>query len=72
MAPTFPEKQRWVAVLENVVAMNGFGGAELKRATASINTNTLLSLEQDNKLDINCTMILNEEVSVKNVVVPSL
>ncbi|PIK49398.1 putative citron Rho-interacting kinase [Apostichopus japonicus] len=61
MAPTFPEKQRWVAVLENVVALNGFGGAEVKRATASIHTNTLLSLEQDNKLDINCTMILNDE-----------
>ncbi|KAJ8043686.1 Citron Rho-interacting kinase [Holothuria leucospilota] len=62
MAPTFPEKQRWVAVLENVVALNGFGAAEVKRQTASIHSNTILSLENDNKLDINCTLVLDEEL----------
>ncbi|XP_069038125.1 citron rho-interacting kinase isoform X3 [Lepisosteus oculatus] len=77
MAPSFPDKQRWVAVLESVVA----GGrssrekAEADAASASkrqmalsplvqkLLGNSLLKLEGDDRLDINCTLPLTDQVN---------
>uniref|UniRef100_A0AAV2M5H0 CNH domain-containing protein n=1 Tax=Knipowitschia caucasica TaxID=637954 RepID=A0AAV2M5H0_KNICA len=56
MAPSFPDKQRWVSVLESVC---GKGGAE---GGAKLLGNSLLKLEGDDRLDINCTLPLTDQV----------
>uniref|UniRef100_A0A8C9W3Q9 Citron rho-interacting serine/threonine kinase n=1 Tax=Scleropages formosus TaxID=113540 RepID=A0A8C9W3Q9_SCLFO len=71
MAPSFPDKQRWVAVLESVVAA-GRGSREKAEADAVITCialptqkmlgNSLLKLEGDDRLDINCTLPLTDQV----------
>ncbi|XP_024283409.1 citron Rho-interacting kinase isoform X6 [Oncorhynchus tshawytscha] len=76
MAPSFPDKQRWVAVLESVVA--GSRGSKDKveaDATAvpkkqknlsplvqKLLGNSLLKLEGDDRLDINCTLPLTDQI----------
>uniref|UniRef100_A0A8C7IUB0 Citron rho-interacting serine/threonine kinase n=1 Tax=Oncorhynchus kisutch TaxID=8019 RepID=A0A8C7IUB0_ONCKI len=72
MAPSFPDKQRWVAVLESVVA-GGRASREKAEADAVSTTilatwvrkllgNSLLKLEGDDRLDINCTLPLTDQI----------
>uniref|UniRef100_A0A673LGG6 non-specific serine/threonine protein kinase n=1 Tax=Sinocyclocheilus rhinocerous TaxID=307959 RepID=A0A673LGG6_9TELE len=68
MAPSFPDKQRWVAVLESVVA-GSRGSREKSEAdslllaiTQKLLGNSLLKLEGDDRLDINCTLPLTDQI----------
>ncbi|XP_056266907.1 citron rho-interacting kinase [Pseudoliparis swirei] len=76
MAPSFPDKQRWVAVLESVVA-GGRGSRDKLDSDAAAASqrqknlsplvqkllgNSLLKLEGDDRLDINCTLPLTDQV----------
>ncbi|XP_051981423.1 citron rho-interacting kinase [Xyrauchen texanus] len=75
MAPSFPDKQRWVAVLESVVA-GSRGSREKSEADAAgakrqktlsplvqkLLGNSLLKLEGDDRLDINCTLPLTDQI----------
>ncbi|MBN3306839.1 CTRO kinase, partial [Amia calva] len=61
MAPSFPDKQRWVAVLESVVA-GGRSSREKAEADAKLLGNSLLKLEGDDRLDINCTLPLTDQI----------
>ncbi|XP_030213878.1 citron Rho-interacting kinase isoform X1 [Gadus morhua] len=75
MAPSFPEKQRWVAALESVVAA-GRSSREKAEADAAVVSrrlraltplqkllgNSLLKLEGDDRLDINCTLPLTDQI----------
>uniref|UniRef100_A0A3P8RNE4 Citron rho-interacting serine/threonine kinase n=1 Tax=Amphiprion percula TaxID=161767 RepID=A0A3P8RNE4_AMPPE len=75
MAPSFPDKQRWVAVMESVVA-GGRASREKAEADASSSVglcvwltstekllgNSLLKLEGDDRLDINCTLPLTDQI----------
>ncbi|TNN32694.1 Citron Rho-interacting kinase [Liparis tanakae] len=61
MAPSFPDKQRWVAVLESVVA-GGRGSRDKLDSDAKLLGNSLLKLEGDDRLDINCTLPLTDQV----------
>ncbi|KTF77290.1 hypothetical protein cypCar_00046903 [Cyprinus carpio] len=67
MAPSFPDKQRWVAVLESVVA-GCRGSREKSEADAKLLGNSLLKLEGDDRLDINCTLPLTDQVQHRNTV----
>uniref|UniRef100_A0A3Q0SHM4 Citron rho-interacting serine/threonine kinase n=1 Tax=Amphilophus citrinellus TaxID=61819 RepID=A0A3Q0SHM4_AMPCI len=73
MAPSFPDKQRWVAVLESVVA--GSRGSRDKVDADAVSImfpsfmlhrkllgNSLLKLEGDDRLDINCTLPLTDQI----------
>ncbi|XP_016892257.1 citron Rho-interacting kinase isoform X4 [Cynoglossus semilaevis] len=76
MAPSFPDKQRWVAVLESVVA--GSRGSKDKGESDAAGVskrqknlsplvqkllgNSLLKLEGDDRLDINCTLPLTDQI----------
>ncbi|KAJ8286440.1 hypothetical protein GJAV_G00039280 [Gymnothorax javanicus] len=61
MAPSFPDKQRWVAVLESVVA-GGRGTREKAESDAKLLGNSLLKLEGEDRLDINCTLPLTDQI----------
>ncbi|XP_059404905.1 citron Rho-interacting kinase-like isoform X8 [Carassius carassius] len=61
MAPSFPDKQRWVAVLESVVASSR-GSREKSEADSKLLGNSLLKLEGDDRLDINCTLPLTDQI----------
>uniref|UniRef100_A0A8C7HF85 non-specific serine/threonine protein kinase n=1 Tax=Oncorhynchus kisutch TaxID=8019 RepID=A0A8C7HF85_ONCKI len=61
MAPSFPDKQRWVAVLESVVA-GSRGSKDKVEADAKLLGNSLLKLEGDDRLDINCTLPLTDQI----------
>ncbi|KAL0979531.1 hypothetical protein UPYG_G00186240 [Umbra pygmaea] len=61
MAPSFPDKQRWVAVLESVVAGTR-ASREKAEADAKLLGNSLLKLEGDDRLDINCTLPLTDQI----------
>uniref|UniRef100_A0A673LGJ9 non-specific serine/threonine protein kinase n=1 Tax=Sinocyclocheilus rhinocerous TaxID=307959 RepID=A0A673LGJ9_9TELE len=61
MAPSFPDKQRWVAVLESVVA-GSRGSREKSEADSKLLGNSLLKLEGDDRLDINCTLPLTDQI----------
>ncbi|XP_017278329.1 citron rho-interacting kinase isoform X6 [Kryptolebias marmoratus] len=61
MAPSFPDKQRWVAVLESVVA-GSRGSKDKAEADAKLLGNSLLKLEGDDRLDINCTLPLTDQI----------
>ncbi|XP_014827946.1 PREDICTED: citron Rho-interacting kinase-like isoform X4 [Poecilia mexicana] len=61
MAPSFPDKQRWVAVIESVVA-GGRAAREKAEADAKLLGNSLLKLEGDDRLDINCTLPLTDQI----------
>ncbi|CAB1319632.1 unnamed protein product [Coregonus sp. 'balchen'] len=61
MAPSFPDKQRWVAVLESVV-VGGRASREKAEADAKLLGNSLLKLEGDDRLDINCTLPLTDQI----------
>ncbi|XP_061762981.1 citron rho-interacting kinase isoform X1 [Nerophis ophidion] len=61
MAPSFPDKQRWVAVMESVV-VGGRASREKAEADAKLLGNSLLKLEGDDRLDINCTLPLTDQI----------
>ncbi|KAL2092757.1 hypothetical protein ACEWY4_012555 [Coilia grayii] len=61
MASSFPEKQRWVAVMEALVA-GGRSSREKAEADAKLLGNSLLKLEGDDRLDINCTLPLTDQI----------
>ncbi|XP_038137926.1 LOW QUALITY PROTEIN: citron Rho-interacting kinase [Cyprinodon tularosa] len=61
MAPSFPDKQRWVAVMEAVVG-GGRAAREKAEADAKLLGNSLLKLEGDDRLDINCTLPLTDQI----------
>uniref|UniRef100_A0AAR2L122 Citron Rho-interacting kinase n=1 Tax=Pygocentrus nattereri TaxID=42514 RepID=A0AAR2L122_PYGNA len=61
MAPSFPDKQRWVAVLESVVA-GSRGSRDKSESDAKLLGNSLLKLEGDDRLDINCTLPLTDQI----------
>ncbi|XP_061731299.1 citron rho-interacting kinase isoform X7 [Nerophis ophidion] len=61
MAPSFPDKQRWVAVLESVVACSR-GSKDKGETDAKLLGNSLLKLEGDDRLDINCTLPLTDQL----------
>uniref|UniRef100_I3KTN0 Citron Rho-interacting kinase n=1 Tax=Oreochromis niloticus TaxID=8128 RepID=I3KTN0_ORENI len=61
MAPSFPDKQRWVAVLESVVG-GSRGSREKVDSDAKLLGNSLLKLEGDDRLDINCTLPLTDQI----------
>uniref|UniRef100_A0A7N6AM62 Citron Rho-interacting kinase n=1 Tax=Anabas testudineus TaxID=64144 RepID=A0A7N6AM62_ANATE len=75
MAPSFPDKQRWVAVLESVVAGSRGCKDKVDADAVSIDCivcttcilvkllgNSLLKLEGDDRLDINCTLPLTDQI----------
>ncbi|XP_051956572.1 citron rho-interacting kinase-like [Xyrauchen texanus] len=75
MAPSFPDKQRWVAVLESVVASSrgsrekteaDSAGAKRQKTLSPLVQkllgNSLLKLEGDDRLDINCTLPLTDQI----------
>ncbi|XP_076867854.1 LOW QUALITY PROTEIN: citron Rho-interacting kinase [Brachyhypopomus gauderio] len=61
MAPSFPDKQRWVAVLESVVA-GSRGSRDKTESDTKLLGNSLLKLEGDDRLDINCTLPLTDQI----------
>ncbi|XP_031426731.1 citron Rho-interacting kinase [Clupea harengus] len=61
MASSFPEKQRWVAVMEALVA-GGRSSREKAESDAKLLGNSLLKLEGDDRLDINCTLPLTDQI----------
>ncbi|XP_076006082.1 citron Rho-interacting kinase [Genypterus blacodes] len=61
MAPSFPDKQRWVAVLESVVS-GSRGSKDKVDSDAKLLGNSLLKLEGDDRLDINCTLPLTDQI----------
>ncbi|XP_041436205.1 citron rho-interacting kinase isoform X4 [Xenopus laevis] len=61
LAPSFPDKQRWVNALESVVA-GGRVSREKAEADAKLLGNSLLKLEGEDRLDINCTIPLTEQI----------
>ncbi|XP_007464935.1 PREDICTED: citron Rho-interacting kinase [Lipotes vexillifer] len=61
LAPSFPEKQRWVTALESVVA-GGRVSREKAEADAKLLGNSLLKLEGDDRLDMNCTLPFSDQV----------
>uniref|UniRef100_UPI00358F69EE citron Rho-interacting kinase isoform X2 n=1 Tax=Myxine glutinosa TaxID=7769 RepID=UPI00358F69EE len=61
LAPSFPDKQRWVAALEAVVS-GGHRAQERADADAKLLGNSLLKLEGDDRLDINCTLPLTDQI----------
>uniref|UniRef100_A0A3B4TKR8 Citron rho-interacting serine/threonine kinase n=1 Tax=Seriola dumerili TaxID=41447 RepID=A0A3B4TKR8_SERDU len=69
MAPSFPDKQRWVAVMESVVAGGRASREKAEADAVSISGagekllgNSLLKLEGDDRLDINCTLPLTDQI----------
>ncbi|XP_075070897.1 citron Rho-interacting kinase [Mixophyes fleayi] len=61
LSPSFPDKQRWVNALESVVA-GGRVSREKAEADAKLLGNSLLKLEGEDRLDINCTIPLTEQI----------
>ncbi|XP_062854955.1 citron Rho-interacting kinase isoform X2 [Trichomycterus rosablanca] len=61
MSSGFTEKQRWVAVLEAIVA-SARGAREKAEADAKLLGNSLLKLEGDDRLDINCTLPFTDQI----------
>nr|XP_033812460.1 LOW QUALITY PROTEIN: citron Rho-interacting kinase [Geotrypetes seraphini] len=61
LAPSFPDKQRWVTALESVVA-GGRVSKEKAEADAKLLGNSLLKLEGEDRLDINCTIPLSDQI----------
>ncbi|XP_068617014.1 citron Rho-interacting kinase [Brachionichthys hirsutus] len=76
MAPSFPDKQRWVAVMESVVAAGRASREKAEADAAAVPKrqmvlsplvqkllgNSLLKLEGDDRLDINCTLPLTDQI----------
>ncbi|XP_040928153.1 citron Rho-interacting kinase isoform X1 [Betta splendens] len=76
MAPSFPDKQRWVAVIESVVAGGRASREKAEADAAAVSKrqmvlsplvqkllgNSLLKLEGDDRLDINCTLPLTDQI----------
>ncbi|XP_019740713.1 citron Rho-interacting kinase isoform X1 [Hippocampus comes] len=76
MAPSFPDKQRWVAVMESVIAGGRISREKAEADAAAVSKrqmvlsflvqkllgNSLLKLEGDDRLDINCTLPLTDQI----------
>ncbi|XP_061586471.1 citron Rho-interacting kinase [Cololabis saira] len=76
MAPSFPDKQRWVAVMDSVVAAGRAAREKAEADAAAVSKrqmvlsplvqkllgNSLLKLEGDDRLDINCTLPLTDQI----------
>ncbi|XP_027858623.1 citron Rho-interacting kinase isoform X2 [Xiphophorus couchianus] len=76
MAPSFPDKQRWVAVLESVMVGSRGSKDRAEAEAAGVSKrqknlsplvqkllgNSLLKLEGDDRLDINCTLPLTDQI----------
>ncbi|XP_069022201.1 LOW QUALITY PROTEIN: citron Rho-interacting kinase [Embiotoca jacksoni] len=76
MAPSFPDKQRWVAVMDSVVAGGRASREKAEADAAAVSKrqtvltplvqkllgNSLLKLEGDDRLDINCTLPLTDQI----------
>ncbi|XP_063753011.1 citron Rho-interacting kinase [Eleginops maclovinus] len=76
MAPSFPDKQRWVAVMESVVSAGRASREKAESDAAAVSKrimvltplvqkllgNSLLKLEGDDRLDINCTLPLTDQI----------
>nr|XP_043882786.1 citron Rho-interacting kinase isoform X3 [Solea senegalensis] len=76
LAPSFPDKQRWVAVIESVVASGRASREKAEADAAAVSKrlkvlsplvqkllgNSLLKLEGDDRLDINCTLPLTDQI----------
>ncbi|XP_056887757.1 citron Rho-interacting kinase isoform X3 [Takifugu flavidus] len=76
LAPSFPDKQRWVAVMESVVAAGRASREKAEADAAAVSKrqmvlsplvqkllgNSLLKLEGDDRLDINCTLPLTDQI----------
>ncbi|KAM6965706.1 citron Rho-interacting kinase [Aplochiton taeniatus] len=76
MAPSFPDKQRWVAVMESVVSSGRTSREKAEADAAAVSKrqmvlsplvqkllgNSLLKLEGDDRLDINCTLPLTDQI----------
>ncbi|XP_074525855.1 citron Rho-interacting kinase isoform X4 [Halichoeres trimaculatus] len=76
MAPSFPDKQRWVAVMDSVVAAGRASREKAEADAAAVSKrqmvlsplvqkllgNSLLKLEGDDRLDINCTLPLTDQI----------
>ncbi|XP_077995775.1 citron Rho-interacting kinase-like [Glandiceps talaboti] len=59
MATSFSDKQKWMANLERMVTN---GNENITRATAKMLGNTLIVLEDDQCIDINCTMLMGNQL----------
>ncbi|XP_028400493.1 citron Rho-interacting kinase-like isoform X3 [Dendronephthya gigantea] len=59
LAPSFPEKQRWIRALEN--AVDEKKSKSLQNNEQKINGNLLLGMKGDECLDINTTGVLNDK-----------
>uniref|UniRef100_A0A8B9IAP5 Citron Rho-interacting kinase n=1 Tax=Anser brachyrhynchus TaxID=132585 RepID=A0A8B9IAP5_9AVES len=71
LAPSFPDKQRWVTALESIVAGGRVSREKAEADAVSIKLfclwikllgNSLLKLEGEDRLDINCTMPFSDQV----------
>ncbi|XP_017176133.1 citron Rho-interacting kinase isoform X26 [Mus musculus] len=76
LAPSFPDKQRWVTALESVVAGGRVSREKAEADAARDHTssehqpvwvekllgNSLLKLEGDDRLDMNCTLPFSDQV----------
>uniref|UniRef100_A0A3P8W088 Citron rho-interacting serine/threonine kinase n=1 Tax=Cynoglossus semilaevis TaxID=244447 RepID=A0A3P8W088_CYNSE len=67
MAQSFPEKQRWVSVIETVVTSGRASREKAEADAVSVSEpkllgNSLLKLEGDDRLDINCTLPLTDQI----------
>ncbi|XP_062037894.1 citron Rho-interacting kinase isoform X6 [Lepus europaeus] len=76
LAPSFPDKQRWVTALESVVAGGRVSREKAEADAARDSTllellpawvqkwlgNSLLKLEGDDRLDMNCTLPFSDQV----------
>uniref|UniRef100_A0A8C6JWN8 Citron Rho-interacting kinase n=1 Tax=Melopsittacus undulatus TaxID=13146 RepID=A0A8C6JWN8_MELUD len=76
LAPSFPDKQRWVTALESIVAGGRVSREKAEADAVSIKVsfnhkifwegkllgNSLLKLEGEDRLDINCTMPFSDQV----------
>uniref|UniRef100_A0A8C7B786 Citron Rho-interacting kinase n=1 Tax=Neovison vison TaxID=452646 RepID=A0A8C7B786_NEOVI len=76
LAPSFPDKQRWVTALESVVAGGRVSREKAEADAVSMKTgagllpawaqkllgNSLLKLEGDDRLDMNCTLPFSDQV----------
>ncbi|XP_070571678.1 citron rho-interacting kinase-like isoform X2 [Ptychodera flava] len=59
MAMSFPDKQKWMMSLEGIVTS---GNENLTRANAKMIGNCLIVLEDEDYVDMNCTLLLDDQI----------
>ncbi|KAG2470873.1 CTRO kinase, partial [Polypterus senegalus] len=62
LAPSFPDKQRWFTALQSVVAGGRTSQEKADADAQKLLGNSLLKLEGDDRLDINCTQPLTDQI----------